>query len=91
MQFFVFHMISKLLVILKKNGEKYEGIPLNILEVNHFKELVHRIKKIRSLLIVFPYTKNSFFFIKGISSYFFLFLKKIVHDPTRNKSYYLIV
>ena len=25
----VFHMISKLLVILKKNGEKYEGIPLS--------------------------------------------------------------
>ena len=33
--------------------------------------------------------KNYFF--KGIPSYFFLFLKKIVHDPTRNKSYYLIV
>ena len=28
MQFFVIHLISKLLVILKNNGEKYEGIPL---------------------------------------------------------------
>ena len=32
-----------------------------------------------------------FFHFKGIPSYFFLFLKKIVHDPTRNKSYYLIL
>ena len=30
-------------------------------------------------------------FFKGIPSYFFLFLKKIVHDPTKNKLYYLIV
>ena len=28
---------------------------------------------------------------KGIPSYFFLFLKKTVHDPTKNKLYYLIV
>ena len=28
---------------------------------------------------------------KGIPSYSFLFLKKIVHDPTKNKLYYLIV
>ena len=27
--------------------------------------------------------------LKGIPSYFFLFLKKIVHDPKKNKSYYL--
>ena len=27
------------------------------------------------------------FKLKGIPSYFFLFLKKIVHDPTRNKLY----
>ena len=30
-------------------------------------------------------------YFNQIPSYFFLFLKKIVHDPTRTKSYYLIV
>ena len=29
--------------------------------------------------------------LKGIPSYFFLFLKKIVHDPTKNKLCYLIL
>ena len=33
--------------------------------------------------------KNKLF--KGIPSYFFLFLKMIVHEPMKNKLYYLIV
>ena len=36
-------------------------------------------------------TYFSFLDFKGIPSYFFLFPKKIVHDPTKNKLYYLIV
>ena len=43
--------------------------------------------------IILQNIRTVYGFLKGIPSYFFLFLKKIVHDPTKinYKLYYLIV